>query len=347
MSRNHFTGLDGLRGVAALAVLFYHRRYWIPGEHFFDHGFLAVDFFFALSGFVIAHAYRDRLLAGMSLREFVRLRAIRLYPLIAFGAALGGGCWLFYASYKGTELDWTFPLALAANIVALPSPVPATFDPAPIFPINEPSWSLFFELLANLAFAGLAPFLTRRVLLAIIVVSFIVLVWLTKPFGGFYYGNFLSGFPRTSFSFSLGILIYTLHRDRLLPPIRLGFVPLSIVLLAVFSPVKHWGGDFYEFACVVVVFPLVLTAGAQNEPNGAVARVAAWSGALSYPVYVLHLPLLRFADVLWGGTWQRLFGMAVLIVAVAFLVLKLYDEPMRRWLSRGSRREISMRPFPS
>ena len=82
-----FTGLDGLRGLAALAVFGAHvpdplLRDALPGCD------LAVDLFFALSGFVLAHAYFERLRKGMGVGTFFKRRVIRLYPLYALGTII-------------------------------------------------------------------------------------------------------------------------------------------------------------------------------------------------------------------------------------------------------------------
>src|SRR5215510_2853156 len=90
-TKKHFEILDGLRGVAALAVVIFHFMEWVfpdPSKNFIGHGFLAVDFFFCLSGFVIGYAYDSRI-GKMGVGEFFKLRLIRLHPLVIFGSVLG------------------------------------------------------------------------------------------------------------------------------------------------------------------------------------------------------------------------------------------------------------------
>src|ERR1700710_1324405 len=95
-TKQHFEILDGLRGVAALAVVTFHFMEWIyaPDENFIGHGFLAVDFFFCLSGFVIGYAYDDRI-SQMGVFEFFKSRIIRLHPLVISGSVLGLLAFLF------------------------------------------------------------------------------------------------------------------------------------------------------------------------------------------------------------------------------------------------------------
>src|SRR6187399_1623154 len=90
-SKQHFEILDGLRGVAALAIVIFHFMEWVfpdASKNFIGHGFLAVDFFFCLSGFVIGYAYDDRI-GKMGVGEFFKSRLIRLHPLVVLGSVLG------------------------------------------------------------------------------------------------------------------------------------------------------------------------------------------------------------------------------------------------------------------
>ena len=90
-TKQHFTALDGLRGVAALVVVIFHFMEMVIGNYsklFIGHGWLAVDFFFCLSGFVIGYAYDDRI-GAMGIWAFLKIRLIRLHPLVVFGSVLG------------------------------------------------------------------------------------------------------------------------------------------------------------------------------------------------------------------------------------------------------------------
>jgi len=143
--KSHFLTLDGLRGVAALAVLLFHRRWYVPGGHFFDHAYLAVDYTFGLSGFVIAHVYEQRLRHGSnSLLDFVFIRAIRLYPLLLLSGAFGGMVWIILGRHEPAIFFATF-----CAMLGLPTPFPiiigegASADSP--FPINSPTWSLFLR----------------------------------------------------------------------------------------------------------------------------------------------------------------------------------------------------------
>jgi peptidoglycan/LPS O-acetylase OafA/YrhL len=88
MIKSRFGTLDGLRGVAVMVVVLYHAGI-IFGAWISRFGYLAVDLFFALSGFVLSHAYDNRFVGGMRVAEFLYLRVVRLYPLYFLGLVLG------------------------------------------------------------------------------------------------------------------------------------------------------------------------------------------------------------------------------------------------------------------
>ena len=92
-TKPHYDILDGLRGIAALTVVWFHIFEAFATSHLdqrINHGYLAVDFFFILSGFVIGYAYDDRW-KKMTVTEFLKRRLIRLHPMVVIGAVIGGG----------------------------------------------------------------------------------------------------------------------------------------------------------------------------------------------------------------------------------------------------------------
>jgi peptidoglycan/LPS O-acetylase OafA/YrhL len=330
--------LDGLRGAAAISVMLFHRRWLFPGGHFLDHSFLAVDFFFGLSGFVVAYAYEEKLLKGMNLLEFVKVRVIRLYPLIVVGGLLGGARWLLRAGDRIPIL-----LATLCAMLGLPTPVPVSLSENSHllpFPINNPGWSLFFELLVNIGFAAAARLLGLRVLIAVILVSLAWLLASAVPLDsiarlGVYYDSFFGGIPRTSVSFFIGVLIYHLHRLGLLPEIRMPVWPLLLALMLTFAP--NWTEGrvelLYELFCILVVFPLIIMAGCQNQPNS-MGWAASLGGTLSYPIYLLHYPIYSWIEALHFSPQLSLIVSIIAAPIISYLALGLYDNPIRHWLSK-------------
>ena len=91
--------LDGLRGVASLVVVAFHLFEAHAASHadqIINHGYLAVDFFFVLSGFVIGYAYDDRW-GRMTYRDFFKRRLIRLHPMVVMGMLIGAAAFSFGA----------------------------------------------------------------------------------------------------------------------------------------------------------------------------------------------------------------------------------------------------------
>jgi peptidoglycan/LPS O-acetylase OafA/YrhL len=111
-AKSHYVLLDGLRGVASIMVVIFHifETYadGSPRKQIINHGYLAVDFFFLLSGFVIAYAYDDRW-SRMTQWEFYKRRLIRLQPMVVMGSLIGAA--LFYFQ-KGS----TFPLVASTPV---------------------------------------------------------------------------------------------------------------------------------------------------------------------------------------------------------------------------------------
>jgi peptidoglycan/LPS O-acetylase OafA/YrhL len=319
--------------------MLFHRRWLFPGGHFLDHSFLAVDFFFGLSGFVVAYAYEERLLKGMSLREFVRVRVIRLYPLIVLGGFLGGARWLLRAGDRLPVLIATF-----CAMLGLPTPVPVSLSENSHllpFPINNPGWSLFFELLINIGFAATARWLGLRVLITVLLVSLAWLLASAVPLDsiarlGVYYDSFFGGIPRTSVSFFIGVLIYRLHSLGLLPEIRIPVWLLLLALVITFAP--NWTEGrlelVYELICILVIFPLIIIIGCQNEPTSTMAWTASLSGALSYPIYLLHYPIYSWIEALHFSPRPSLIVSVIAVPVISYLVIGLYDNPIRQWLNK-------------
>jgi peptidoglycan/LPS O-acetylase OafA/YrhL len=344
--RQHFAILDGLRGVAALAVLAHHTldpwelRYTTP------HAGLAVDFFFLLSGFVIAHAYEGRLLKAMSFRTFVTVRLIRLYPLILLGLLCG--FIVFVLKQKVAHeppLTMSTLVALVSGILILPTSVSMPQGWVSIFPYNIPSWSLFFELAVNFVYAAIVGWLTKRVLLVIFLIStLIVLVQsyaLGGVMGGLQWNEFFYGVGRVLFPFFCGIYLFRLQTSTGGSRIRLPLALLAGTLLAVLLIPTVVGNWLYESLAVLIVFPAIVRLGAAYEPGPMSTSLCLFVGRLSYPLYILHYPVIRlFSTFIRSHDLRGVeFCAAITIemisaIGFAFVAMKFFDEPTRAWLIR-------------
>ena len=316
--------LDGLRGVAAFAIFISHTDRFI-GQHI-PEAFLAVDFFFALSGFVIAHAYTERLRTGLSPRSFLMLRLVRLYPLYILGTAIGV---LMLPLISDADGFSQLAIEIVAAVLFLPSPVTEL-----LYPFNFPAWTLFHELLINGAFAALSNLLSRVVLYGIVAISAVILagyaIWLGSLDSSNSWVHFEGGLVRVSFPFFAGVLVYRIWQKRPahlnLPAALLGAVLLSLLSL----PEPQQYAAVYHVSLVLLAFPLLLWLGASSTPIRPIATVCSWLGEISYAVYVLHVPMILAIRVL--NTPRDPLWRLVVIVAAAHLATRYFDRPVRRWL---------------
>lgn len=346
--RDRFILLDGLRGVAAVAVLLYHLHHWDGGPELFARGYLAVDLFFCLSGFVLAHAYGARLASGeMGFGAFLLARLVRLWPMIALSALLYA-LYLTAKSAMGVE-----PVPLGAVLRALVSGLalvpwfdaPAIVGGPEVFPINGPLWSLWLELWANLLWAPLILVLTPYRMIAVVAASAALLgaAWALhgQPLHGNLSGTALWGAPRVVLSFLLGVLIHRARGAQRPSPLGAALL-IALALGAMALPLGL--GPAPDMVFVLVVSPLIVAWGARVAVTGATAiRACAALGAVSYPLYLLHFPLFAWINGtlevagLEGPGAPRQLAMAAAIIALSALCLRLYDAPMRAWARRRLR----------
>lgn len=344
-AKHQFQTLDGLRGIAAFSVMLFHRRDWFGGNGFFGHAYLAVDFFFLLSGFVIAHAYERRLGQRGSFWPFVRERAIRLHPMLVLGGFLALAVALIDARSSQT-LDMSHAgLTFSASLV----PLPAFWTNADsAFPWNIAIWSLFWELVANILYAIAVIRLSDKVLKWSVAALFVVMCLVSVHSGGFQVGYerdpvpFILGFPRVCVFFLLGVLVYRRRRivTIAVPPVYSVVCAVVLVSTFVVLPLNSAWSVVYDPLIAFGVYPVLLLAAASTAPTS--SRLTSLLGNVSYPLYVIHEPALRLV----GGALTRL-GLSnghpgwteatirfCIVVAIAYALLMLYDEPLRRRLRR-------------
>jgi len=351
--KQHFEVLDGLRGSAAFLIVIFHVFNYSFGFHgpwaLVKHAYLAVDFFFALSGFVVAYAYDDRW-TRMSVLQFFRIRLIRLHPLVLIGATLGLLGYLFdpFSKARNHTDAAILLLAYVTSLLLLPSP-PVGGRHNESQALNGPAWSLMQEYLGNIAYALILRRLRALSLAIIFGLSGLLLIWTANAEGsldgGWDYPKIWMAPLRLTVSFVMGLWLYRVH-DRIRIP-KIGLFLLSIVLAVCFQmPVLPKVGEYslnglYDAACVLFLFPLIILCGAHSDAGTGMIRLCKFSGHLSYPLYVTHIP---FVYVLTGYSFTRhpslnvkltlIFLLIPFVIFVAWLVLKYYDEPVRSWLSR-------------
>ena len=353
--RAFFPLLDLIRGVAAVMVVMHHIP-TLMGFHL-ERGYLAVDLFFVLSGVVVANAYEEPLRQSMSLGRFVWIRLVRLYPLYALGLILG-----FAATFANDNpylqgMGKTVALPLGALMV--PRFWPLRNDPGnlpiTLFPLDAPSWSLFFELAVNFAYAAVVRHLTTRRIMVILGLSGIALIAATVKTGshsldiGFRPRQIPLGLVRTCYSFSAGLLIYRFFLTRArsigarLPrwPATIALVVLVILALALMPHGR--AGTAYDLLAVILLFPAIVYCALGVSFGRRATRLFALAGMASYSIYILHAPLsalttamLRAAGLPIVAPWYGLVFL-VGVVLVATIVDRIYDAPLRRVLRGPSR----------
>jgi peptidoglycan/LPS O-acetylase OafA/YrhL len=370
-TKPHYELLDGLRGVAALLVVIYHI---FEGLAFaeatdgvgsglittFNHGHIAVDFFFILSGFVISYAYDDRW-NKMTPGGFFKRRLIRLHPMLLMGAVIGAtaffaaGCERWDGSVATTGWVMIAMLLTMFMIPAVPGIPYEVRGNGEMFPLNGPSWSLFFEYLGNICYALFMRKMSTKVL------AFFTLL-LAVLHGFFFIGdvsgydmigvgwtidkiNFWGGFIRMLFPFSMGMLLARTFKPR---KVKGAFWICTLVLIVLFALpyIPSNGGislnSLYEFVCISLIFPALVWLGACGSACGATSKVNNFLGELSYPLYIVHYPIMYvfYAWLIKNDIYTLAEGWSVALLVVlssivlAYLCLKLYDEPVRRWLAK-------------
>lgn len=346
INKPHFEILDGLRGIAAIAVVIFHfMEIAVPDypKNFIAHAYLAVDFFFCLSGFVIAYAYDDKI-ANIGIASFLKRRLIRLHPLVIIGSVIGLLAFLFdpfsdlHLAYAGKML-----LLFICSCLMIPLPVvPERY--LNLFHLNPPTWSLFWEYVANIFYAIVLIRLPKKVIWVLTVLAAIALVYVSWRSGHLSIGwggdTFKRGCPRVGFSFLAGILVY---RSRWIIRSKLGFVSISLLLLPAFLfPFTKTTAWLADPLVVIFYFPFLIMLGAGALTHKATHAICRFSGKISYPLYMVHYPFIwvfysyveKHKPTMNTMTWIIVVG-TVLLLLLAYLVMKYVDEPVRKWLSKG------------
>jgi peptidoglycan/LPS O-acetylase OafA/YrhL len=346
--KTHLATLDALRGVAAFSVMFFHFSLdWQSGV-VLPKSYLAVDFFFALSGFVIAKAYQDKLQNRLSVAKFSWLRLQRLYPLILLALCFATvqelpRILLHSALRNGHEFS-----SLVSEFVFGLLMIPYFLSPNDqSFPLNPPAWSLFYELAVNLLYACVVRYLTNWRIAALMLLPGLYILHAGYTHGGMNWGHFpeqyLAGTARVVFSFFMGVLLFRLRSHGVFDGLpKLSGFWLAGVLLLTFLP-KHvpW---FYDPACIFLLYPLIIAIGSEDHLPARATPAALWLGRISYPLYVLHWPLIVqnryhiFTHRHGLGLVAVTIACALATVAVSWAALMFFDEPLRERMKQGRRR---------
>lgn len=357
-TKPHYNLLDGLRGVAALTVVCFHLFEAYATSHIdqrINHGYLAVDFFFILSGFVIGYAYDDRW-ATMTIKEFIKRRFIRLHPMVVMGAVIGAILFYFQGCAAWDVSKVSVLMLLVATLLNA-FLIPATTNieirgVGEMFPLNGPSWSLFFEYIGTILYALFIRKLSTSALFILVLVAATGLatfaIW--GPYGDICVGfsltgeNIIGGTLRMLFSFPAGLLLFRVFKPAQVKGI-FWIGSLSIIILSAIPRIggseNLWMNGIYDAICVVMIFPGLVYLGASEKiTNKLTIRLCKFLGDISYPLYMVHYSFI-YLYYAWVKNKnlsfeQSLPGAIALVIGsvlLAYGCLKLYDEPVRKFLT--------------
>lgn len=362
-SKPHYEILDGLRGVAAITVVIFHVfEIFSNGDHtkqIINHGYLAVDFFFMLSGFVISYAYDNRW-DKMTLKDFFIRRLVRLQPMIIIGSLIGAV--LFYFQHS-PDLGWggiaetpVWKVIVVMVIGMTVLPVGKSLDIrgwGEMHPLNGPSWSLFYEYIANIVYAVVLRRLSKIILIVLMIIAagFTIHLAFTNPNGDMIGGWSIDdatqlkiGFTRLTFPFLAGIVLAKVSKLKFT---KRAFLTTSLILVALLAFPRlggteaHWQNAFYECFVLMIMFPFVIWLGAGGKVFGEKAnRFCKFLGDISYPLYITHYPIV-YVFYAWvvnnkiplENSWLQGFVTVIISIAFAYVSMKFYDIPVRQWLT--------------
>ncbi|MDR1556874.1 MAG: acyltransferase [Tannerellaceae bacterium] len=361
-AKPHYEILDGLRGIAAVMVLGFHvsEAYYVTSEtgrfdQLFNHAYLAVDFFFVLSGFVIGYAYDDRW-SRMSVANFLKRRIFRLHPMVVFGTVLGLVMFYFGASevfplIRNVPL-WQVLLYAVLGILMIPTPPSIDIRGwQEMYTLDAPTWTLAFEYIANLLYALFIRKFSTTALTILVLVAACATLHLTLTQGDVIGGwtvdahHLHVGFTRLMYPFFAGLLLYRLGKVIHIPRTFLWCSLLLVVVLVmprVGGAGSLWKNGIYEAAVILLVFPLIVAMGAGGKVKGkSASRLCKLLGDISYPVYLVNYPLC-YVHTAWVSDTKYTLAQAgwvpyavfVTTLLISYAAMKFYDIPLRKYLRK-------------
>jgi peptidoglycan/LPS O-acetylase OafA/YrhL len=353
MPRKTFETMNGLRGLAALLVVVWHGGSDWYGASRPPSSYLAVDLFFVLSGFVIAYSYQARLAGGMTTRQFMLIRLVRLYPLYFLGTLIScatGLVWSLIHREIGYNLAFairSFPFALAM----LPTPTWISGESfGDLYPLNVPAWSLFCEIVVNLAYAASYRWWSTRNIIIVMIISAALMLsndWFDVKLGwgagGFNWASMPFGLFRVFYSFPAGVLIFRIVYEKQFPLPHIGTIPVFLMFPLFFV----WQADWCSKLSMIVGFPMLVAFACLSEPKGLLRRLCTELGNASYAIYAIHYPLIGFTLLAQSkfriDPHSNYIGAFFLlsVVPISLLIDRWYDGPIRALLTSRF-----VNPFP-
>ncbi|MCO5070863.1 MAG: acyltransferase [Rhizobiaceae bacterium] len=298
-----FETLDSWRGICAVIVAMMHfpASGWLSETSVVRGGYLFVDYFFVLSGAVIAHGYGDKIVDGASYVRFMALRLGRIYPLHVAVLLLFVGFEALRWAVPALQGDGALPFTDGNDLGGLVSSLlllnGVGIEDQLVW--NGPSWSISSEFWTYVLFGAVVMILRDRVWIALVSAVLVGPIVLTLGTTSEYMDTtFAYGLVRCIYGFSLGALIYGLVRGRIAASRAaagqavivwtLAEIAMIVAVGAFVSFAAHNSWSFaapFVFGLALVVF---------MHEGGLVSRLLRmrpllWLGALSYGVYMVHI----------------------------------------------------------
>jgi peptidoglycan/LPS O-acetylase OafA/YrhL len=332
LPRTRFLNLDALRGVAAICVLYLHIGI-AAGVPYFGMGFFNVDLFFCLSGFVLTHAYKRRVYDGLGFKSFLAERMVRLYPTYVVGVLIG--IVVAIISYHSADQVSIFPQSALA-IFFVPD-----FASKELFPLNNPAWSLFFEVGVNILFFYLifAKTWTNKAIILVSAVLYVAAVAHFRGAAGWGRENFIGGFPRVLYGFFWGCFLHSLFEQDVLSKISVRPIfPIVLIIVVSFLPTNRW---FVYIPSAIFIVPLLIAVSTRDPNSSTWSKAASVLGVISYPLYIIHFPIVTLAFYFhinsFGSSSHVILTWIILpvfLVSSAAAIGYLYDIPVRKFVGR-------------
>jgi peptidoglycan/LPS O-acetylase OafA/YrhL len=359
-SPEQLASLTPLRGIAALWVVIFHFCWYFPAVHPERYtgavykGYLAVDMFFVLSGFVITHVYKEgfaRRVTGRRYRDFLKARVARIYPLhitvlllfVATATVERASSYALRGSFEPIPVLGERSIGgFFANVVMLQGLWARELS------WNDPSWSISLEFLAYLLFPLSFPVLWRAGPAAKAGLGGLLLValgWLAYRTGGYFnQWNGAYAILRCLPEFLAGMLLYSGYQSGIFACVLATDGALAAVLLLL-AVLLHLGAS--DLA-IIPLFPLLILAAVRNTGRFSPllnSPPLVWLGDISYSLYLLHwfvlfvtteiarrLPSLDFANLTLASSLALITVLIAVSLALATLSFRFIEVTGRRWL---------------